>query len=78
MEETAQAIVLGLGVYFAIGVVVALLFLVFFVGRLDKAASGASLFFRPMIFPGCVVLWPFVVGRILSFRTINTPTETDQ
>jgi len=71
----AQAIVLCLGVYFGAGVIVAILFLAFGVSRIDHAANGASIFFRPMIFLGCVALWPFVILRFLSMRKINHPNE---
>lgn len=74
----AEAFLLCLGGYFAAGVVIAILFLAFGVSRLDQAADGASLFFRPMIFLGCVVLWPFVVVRTLSMRKINQPIEEDK
>ena len=71
----AESIVFGLGVYFAIGVAVAILFLLFGVSRIDEAAKGASPLFRPMIFLGCVALWPFVILRMLSMKKINKPIE---
>ena len=74
----AQSITFALGAYFGIGVIIALLFLMFGVGRLDAAAKGASFLFRPMIFLGCVALWPYVVLRTLSFRRINEPTESEE
>ncbi len=74
----AQAIVYCMGAYFAIGGVIALLFLAFGVSVIDEAAKGASVFFRPMIFLGCVILWPFVIVRFLSLRKINQPHEDDQ
>ena len=74
----ADAILLCAGMYAAVGVVVALVFVVFGASRLDAAADGASFWFRPMIFPGCVVLWPFIVGRLLSFRKINKPIEGEE
>ncbi|MBT8473635.1 MAG: hypothetical protein KJN99_13590 [Marinicaulis sp.] len=78
MMMFAETVVMALGVYFAIGAVVALIFLTFFVHRLDEAAKGASLFFRPAIFLGCVALWPFISLRILSMRKINQPIEDEQ
>ena len=74
----ADAILLCSGVYAAVGFIVALIFVVFGASRLDAAADGASFWFRPIIFPGCVVLWPFIVGRLLSFRKINKPIEGEE
>ncbi len=73
----ANAIVFCLGVYFGIGVIVALLFVAFGVTRIDHAAKGASIFFRPMIFLGCVGLWPFVILRFLSMKKINEAHEAE-
>ena len=74
----AEMFVTGLGVYFGIGVIVAILFLLFGVSRIDHAADGASIFFRPMIFLGCVALWPFIILRVLSMRKINKPIEGEE
>ena len=71
----AQSIVFCLGAYLAIGAGIALLFLIFGVGRLDEAAKGTSIFFRVTIFFGCVLLWPYIVLRWLSGRKINKPIE---
>lgn len=64
----AETIVLFTGLYFAIGALVALAFLLFGAARVDKAASGAGFFFRAIAFPGCVALWPYIVLRWLSGR----------
>ncbi len=73
--QLAETFVFSLGAYFAIGAVIALLFLVLGVNRIDAAAKGASTFFRPVIFLGCTMLWPFVVLRFLSLKKINKPNE---
>ena len=73
----AQTIVLALAIYFGIGLIFALFFVVLLAGRLDHAARGASLFFRPMIFLGCVAVWPLLLIRSLSLRTINKPIEEE-
>ncbi len=69
----AETIVVCLGVYFGAGVVVAILFLGFGVSYIDHAAKGASPFFRPMVFLGCVALWPYIILRFLSLKKINQP-----
>jgi len=72
----AETIVVCLGVYFGAGVIVAIIFLGFGVSRIDHAAKGASPFFRPMVFLGCVALWPYIILRFLSLKKINQPTIT--
>ena len=74
----ADTILFVLSAYFGAGVVVAILFLAFGVSRIDAAATGASPFFRPMIFFGCVALWPYVILRFASLKKINLPAEEDQ
>jgi hypothetical protein len=69
----AETIVVCLGIYFGAGVVVAILFLGFGVSRIDHDAKGASAFFRPMVFLGCVTLWPYIIMRFLSLKKINQP-----
>jgi hypothetical protein len=69
----AETIVVCLGVYFGTGVIVAILFLSFGVSRIDHAAKGASPFFRPMVFLGCVALWPYIILRFVSLKKINQP-----
>lgn len=71
----AETIVAALAIYFGAGAVVALLFLVFGVAKLDDSAKGASIFFRPMVFLGCIALWPFIAIRWISGRRINQLTE---
>ncbi len=71
----AESFVLFLAVYFSVGAVIAIVFLTFGVSRIDDAAKGASPFFRPMIFPGCAVLWPFILLRLASLKKINQPSE---
>jgi hypothetical protein len=63
----AGVLVLLLGVYGAIGLVVAVPFLVFAIGRMDPAAVGAYAF-RPLLVPGLTLLWPLVLLRWLRFE----------
>jgi hypothetical protein len=58
----AELIVQSATVYAAIGGLVAVLFLLFGIDRIDPAARGAYAF-RPMIAPGIVLLWPVVLVR---------------
>jgi len=76
--ELATSIIMGLGAYFGVGALIGLLFLTFGVGRLDLAAKGASIMFRPMIFLGCIAVWPLLILRILSFKQINHPAGEEE
>ncbi len=72
----AELIVQAATVYAAIGGVVALLFLLFGIDRVDPAARGAYAF-RPMIAPGIVLLWPVVLVRwaVLERRRSQEPAS---
>ncbi len=45
-----------------VGALVALVFLTIGIDRIDEDARGAYVF-RPLIFPGVVLLWPLVLWR---------------
>lgn len=79
----ATTILVGVGIYFGIGGVVGLFFLIFIAGWIDHAARGASFLFRPMIFFGCIAVWPLLIVRILivrilSFKKVNEPIGSKQ
>jgi hypothetical protein len=48
--------------WLAVGVLVGVAFLFLGIDRVDPAARGSSAF-RPLIFPGLVLLWPYVAFR---------------
>lgn len=58
----AAFIVMACQVWLAIGLVVALWFALFAIGRIDPAARGAYAF-RPLLLPGIALLWPLVIWR---------------
>lgn len=55
-----QAIVVS---WLGFGVLVAVPFLLFAVGRVVAGAAGSSLPFRLMMLPGVALLWPVVLHR---------------
>ena len=57
----AQTIMLAAQIYLGIGILFALLYLVFAVGRVSPNARGSSPLFRLLVLPGTVVLWPLVI-----------------
>lgn len=67
MDELASSIVMGFGLYLAVGVLVALIYLFGGVGRIDPAAKGKGMPFRArlLIMPGIIGLWPLMLSKLL-------------
>lgn len=65
--EAAVLIVNLVKIYASIGAIVAAVFLVFGIDRIDPAAHGAYAF-RPLLIPGIVILWPFALWRWLALE----------
>lgn len=67
-ERAAELLVLGLGIYAAIGVIVGLIYVFGGAGRIDPAAKGKGLPFRVrlMILPGIAGLWPVMLTKLLT------------
>jgi hypothetical protein len=51
------------GIYAAIGVIFAAVFVAVGIGRIDPVARTAPLGFRLIVLPGCAALWPLMLGR---------------
>ncbi|MEP1144117.1 MAG: hypothetical protein ABJH52_10385 [Henriciella sp.] len=66
-EAAAETLVLALGVYFALGLLVGLIFVFGGAGRIDPAAKGKGLPFRVrlMILPGIIGLWPIMLTKLI-------------
>jgi hypothetical protein len=58
----AEQIVHWAMIYGAVGLLVALAFLLWGIDRIDPGAAG-SYAFRPLLVPGIVLLWPAVAIR---------------
>lgn len=62
-------VVLGAtGIYLATGLLFAVWFVGFGVGRVDPVARGAGIWFRVLIVPGCAALWPLLLVKWLRAR----------
>jgi hypothetical protein len=57
-----------LAVYLTAGLVFALPFAFRWAGRLDAAARAGTLGFRLLILPGAMLLWPWLIARLLRQR----------
>lgn len=60
--ETANFLVWSLSIYGMVGIVIAIVFLVVGIGRVDANARG-NYAFRPILIPGILVLWPLILAR---------------
>ncbi|MEO1189264.1 MAG: hypothetical protein AAFW60_09325 [Pseudomonadota bacterium] len=67
-EAAANLIVTAIGVYFAIGVLVGLIYMFGGAGRIDPAAKGKGLPFRVrlLILPGIIGLWPLMLVKLFA------------
>ena len=60
--NSAEAIIGFVRVWFMIGGVVAAVFLIIGIDRIDEDARGAYVF-RPLLVPGILLIWPMVLWR---------------
>ena len=65
--QVAETVIILLQIYTAIGAVLALIFLMIGIDRIDPDARG-SYAFRPVLLPGLVILWPVVLLRWLELE----------
>lgn len=61
--------------YAAVGLVVAVAFLVVGIDRIDPNARGVYVF-RPLLVPGIVVLWPLVISRWAALERETQPDNS--
>ncbi len=64
----ANAILVAVATYIALGVVFGLYFIFKGISRLDHAAAGAAISFRVLMLPGAVGLWPWLLIRLIRTR----------
>ena len=60
--DAARIVIEVLQYYGYIGLAVAAAFLLFGIERVDPRAHRTYTF-RPLLIPGCIVLWPLVIAR---------------
>jgi hypothetical protein len=62
----AQTLLILLGLYFGLGLLFGLAFVLKGVGVIDPVARSGTLGFRLLIFPGAIALWPILAKRWLK------------
>ena len=64
MTEQLAGLIVGVaGIYVAVGVIFALVFVTRGAGHIDPNAREGTWGFRALIFPGSVALWPLLAWR---------------
>lgn len=59
--------------YLGVGLLVAVIMATFGAAATDHGARGAGIWFRLLIVPGAALLWPYMIGRLLSGWRVNAP-----
>lgn len=47
--------------YFLAGLIIGLLFIIWGIGKVDHVAQQSSIWFRLIVLPGSILLWPVVL-----------------
>ncbi|MEL6328191.1 MAG: hypothetical protein AAFR38_00900 [Planctomycetota bacterium] len=78
LETTATWVLLLLGIYVALGLLAGLAFVLMGAARVDPATRGTGWAFKLLILPGCVALWPLMVGRwVMTPPAPSPPADRD-
>jgi hypothetical protein len=72
----ATWIVRTAGVYFTLGIIFAVYFVIWGVGRIDPNAQHGTRGFRILILPGAAAFWPILLRRLIT-RASDPPIETN-
>ena len=62
-QDVIMVLVYFFYAYIALGFLFALFFVFVRLGRIDPNAKGTSVGFKLLIIPGCILLWPLLVGK---------------
>ena len=54
--------------YFIIGIAIAIWFVFYKITRVDTAAKDTSFWFKVLLLPACVLLWPIVLYKFNTFK----------
>jgi len=66
--KAAELFVNLLGVYAAIGILFAIVFVTIGVSRVDSVAKNSTIGFRLIVLPGAALLWPLLLKRWIGER----------
>ena len=63
LEQATNLILAGTGIYFLAGAALALALHARGLKRIDSSVAGAGLFFRALVTPGLIALWPVLIRK---------------
>ena len=70
LTQIVETLLLLLGIYLAVGLIVAIWLVVWGLARLDPVARDGSSGFKILVLPGLCVFWPIFVSRLLEGRQL--------
>jgi len=70
MEIIINIFLAVLGVYFAIGLLFGLYFIIKGATKIDPLMQDTKKRVRLLLFPGMVATWPFLIGRLFKSKTV--------
>ena len=68
MEAIINIKLMVFGIYLIIGVIFSVLFLLRGINKIDEGAVGTSIFFKLLILPGVIALWPTLLYKWIKNR----------
>ena len=63
LQQTVETVLMGVGLYLAVGLLFALIFAFKGVGRIDRSAREPTIGFRLVVIPAAAVFWPLLAQR---------------
>lgn len=68
-----EVLVSGLGIYLLVGLVAAVVLHLSELRRIDPGIAGGGIFFRLVVTPGLVALWPWMMAKVWRSRRGGAP-----
>ena len=66
MEILITVFLTALAIYFIIGLIFGLVFLFGGASRIDSLMMDSKWIVRLLLFPGCIAVWPFLIGKLFK------------
>lgn len=69
MDSLVASLLELFGVYLVVGLFLGLGFVIVGAKKIDPSAGATGFFFKLLILPGSIILWPYLIGRWIKGRT---------
>lgn len=70
METIINIFLVILGIYFALGLLFGLYFIIKGATKIDPLMANTKMKVRFLLFPGVVATWPFLIGNLFKPKTV--------